>query len=51
MYYTLCLGTPEYSEYIDIKDSIIKDCSGCDFPHDPDNYPVIIEFLKLLLTE
>lgn len=48
MYYTLCLGTPEY---IDIKGRIIKDCSGCDFPHDPDNYPVIIEFLKLLLTE
>jgi Zn-finger protein len=48
MYYTLCLGTPEY---IDIKGKIIKDCSNCDFPHDPDNHSLIMEFLRLLLFE
>ena len=47
MYYIyLCLGM---SEYIDIKGKIIKDWSDCDFPHDPDNYSLIIEFLKSLL--
>lgn len=39
-----CLGTPEYFEAKDGR--IIKDCSGCTFPHKPENYDAVVEFLK-----
>ena len=38
-----CLGNPEYIE----KDGKrIKDCTKCTFPHKPENYDVVIQFLK-----
>lgn len=42
--FTNCPGKPEY---IVLKDGRkIKDCSNCVFPHDPDNYDKIMEFLQ-----
>lgn len=38
-----CLGNPRF---IQKEDRIIKDCTGCTFPHQPENYDKIIEFLK-----
>ncbi len=38
-----CLGVPKYIERDGKK---IKDCSGCMFPHKPENYDLIMEFLK-----
>lgn len=38
-----CLGKPNY---IQKEDRVIKDCTGCTFPHQPENYDKIIEFLK-----
>lgn len=37
-----CPGTPEYIEAGERK---IKDCSNCTFPHEPDNYDVIMKIL------
>ncbi|MBO5460713.1 MAG: metal-binding protein [Ruminococcus sp.] len=38
-----CLGNPGYFEKDGRK---IKDCSGCTFPHRPENYERIIERLR-----
>ncbi|MBD5451840.1 MAG: metal-binding protein [Lachnospiraceae bacterium] len=38
-----CLGAPQYLEKNGKK---IKDCTNCTFPHLPQNYEKIIEFLK-----
>lgn len=39
-----CPGNPEY---IRTKDGrVIKNCMGCDFPHRPENYDIIVEFMK-----
>lgn len=38
-----CLGKPEF---IDGNGKKIKDCSNCTFPHRPENYDKIIEFLR-----
>ena len=35
-----CPGAPKF---LDIRGRIVKDCSGCVFPHCPENYDVIIE--------
>lgn len=41
---TDCPGAPKY---IDKKDgTTIKDCTYCTFPHRPESYDVIIEWLK-----
>lgn len=40
-----CPGKPEYIKRPD--GNIIKNCSNCTFPHQPENYDVIIQFLKL----
>ena len=37
-----CPGNPVY---IEINGKQIKDCSGCTFPHEPENYDVIMKFL------
>ncbi len=38
-----CPGTPEYRE----KDGRrIKVCTNCTFPHQPENYDIIMEFLR-----
>lgn len=37
-----CPGTPEY---IQVEGKEIKDCSNCTFPHEPENYDVIMKFL------
>ncbi|MBQ1681862.1 MAG: metal-binding protein [Agathobacter sp.] len=38
-----CPGTHTWIE----KDGVaIKNCTDCTFPHEPENYPVIMEFLK-----
>lgn len=29
----------------------IKDCTGCAFPHGKDNYPLVLEKLKLLIQK
>ncbi|MCI9083055.1 MAG: metal-binding protein [Lachnospiraceae bacterium] len=42
--YKDCLGTPDYIRRGD--GTVIKDCSGCTFPHKPENYRKIMEFLK-----
>lgn len=38
-----CPGNPEY---IEIDGRTIKDCSKCTFPHQPENYDVIMRFLQ-----
>lgn len=38
-----CLGNPRYIERSERK---IKDCSNCTFPHQPENYDKIMEFLR-----
>lgn len=38
-----CPGNPTF---IQKEDRVIKDCTGCTFPHQPENYDKIIEFLK-----
>lgn len=42
--YEDCLGSPSY---LKLGEGIaIKDCSGCTFPHEPEHYDEIIEFLR-----
>ncbi|RMG06097.1 MAG: metal-binding protein [Nitrospirae bacterium] len=48
MYHIECLGEPGY---IEIKGKLVKDCSRCLYPHRPENYETIIEYLRLLLVE
>lgn len=38
-----CPGNPEYVEY---GGDTIKVCTGCTFPHNPDNYDKVIEYLS-----
>jgi len=35
-------GSPRF---IEKEDGVIKDCSGCLFPHRPESYDVILQFL------
>ena len=37
-----CPGTPSF---IEVSGKMIKDCSNCTFPHEPENYDVIMKFL------
>ena len=37
-----CPGNPEF---LDINGKTIKECSNCTFPHQPENYDVIIQIL------
>lgn len=37
-----CPGNPEY---LDVHGKSIKECSNCTFPHQPENYDVIIQIL------
>jgi len=47
MYYGYCPGT---HEYVNAGGALIKDCSGCDYPHRPENYDTIVEYLRDLLA-
>ena len=38
-----CPGNPVY---IETEEKRIKDCSHCTFPHQPENYDVIMKFLQ-----
>ncbi|MBZ0157044.1 MAG: cysteine-rich small domain-containing protein [Alphaproteobacteria bacterium] len=38
----VCLGRPRYLLHGGL---IIKDCSGCDYPHRPENYTKIVDHL------
>ena len=42
--YPDCLGTPSYLRRA--SGAVVKDCSGCTFPHEPEHYQQIMEFLK-----
>lgn len=42
--YADCLGTPEFLKQE--KGTIVKDCSGCVFPHESEHYAKIMEFLQ-----
>jgi Zn-finger protein len=42
--YPDCMGHPVYRQGKSGKQ--IKDCSACTYPHDPENYDAIIDFLK-----
>ncbi len=42
--YPDCLGKPVFRE--NKNGRIFKDCTGCVFPHDPQNYETILAFLK-----
>jgi len=37
-----CPGNPRF---IEVNGETIKDCSGCTFPHELENYDVIMQFL------
>ena len=39
-----CLGRPVYFKNKEGK--LMKDCTGCSYPHDPAHYDAIMEFLK-----
>ena len=47
--YEDCLGTPALIQRHD--GAIIKDCSGCTYPHEPEHYNVIMEYLKGKISE
>lgn len=38
-----CPGTPKY---IELNGNVIKDCSLCTFPHEAENYDLIIKHLS-----
>lgn len=38
-----CPGKPEYKEH---DGKVIKVCTNCTFPHQPENYEIIIKLLK-----
>ena len=38
-----CPGNPKF---IEVNGKTIKDCSGCTFPHEPENYDVIMKMLS-----
>ena len=38
-----CPGNPKF---IDAKGKIVKSCENCKFPHRPENYDIIMEWLK-----
>lgn len=40
-----CPGTPEYITKPDGR--VIKNCSGCTFPHQPESYDIMMQFLKM----
>lgn len=48
LYFALCPGRPRYKENNGL---MFKTCSDCDYPHRPENYKAIIEYLALLLKE
>jgi Zn-finger protein len=37
---------PGNSAWLDVGTYIIKDCSGCTFPHKAENYDAIIDYLR-----
>jgi len=37
---------PGNYKWIEVDGKKIKDCMGCSFPHQPENYEIIMEFLK-----
>ena len=38
-----CPGNPKF---VETKKGIVKDCTDCTFPHKPENYDIIINWLK-----
>ncbi len=40
---TQCPGNPAF---VETKKGIVKDCTGCCFPHRAENYEVILEWLR-----
>ena len=38
-----CPGNPKF---LDLEGKIIKDCTDCTFPHRPESYDVIIQWIK-----
>lgn len=42
--YADCPGTPVFREKED--GCMIKDCTGCTFPHLPENYDALLAFLR-----
>ena len=46
--YEDCLGKSRYIKRSNGK--VVKDCSGCTFPHEPRNYQMIMDFLKKKLN-
>lgn len=38
-----CPGKPEY---IKKEKGVIKSCMNCTFPHEPENYDIIMQFLR-----
>ena len=38
-----CPGKPEYIETAKGK---VKSCMNCTFPHEPDNYDIVMQFLR-----
>lgn len=46
LYFTDCPGAPRYKEK---KGAMFKSCSACDYPHRPENYKAIIQFISAML--
>lgn len=46
MYFALCPGTPRYIEKNRI---LFKSCADCEYPHRPENYDTIMDFLAAML--
>ena len=38
-----CPGSPRF---LDIRGKIVKDCTDCTFPHRPENYDAVIQWIK-----
>lgn len=47
LYCAVCPGRPEY---VEVKGFLLKDCSGCDYPHRAENYKAVLEYLRMMLS-
>ena len=48
LYFALCPGNPMFDDKNGV---MFKNCSGCEYPHRPENYERIIEYIAAMLHE
>jgi Zn-finger protein len=48
LYFAICPGTPHYEEQNRV---MFKTCTECEYPHRPENYQAIVEFIAAMLKD